>query len=209
MNYRRLFLQALFLFCEERGLATEKIASLSNISLREMNTKPAYSISNQQLEDIWKNIILLSKNKLVGFHFGTTMQIAALGVVGQVIQMSNNIKEALQHACSMIHLLTDFYTMQVEEKADLYSLSIESVAANFSLSVRTLQRKLKEDGVSYLQITEEVRKSLAIHYINKSSSSVKEISVILGYAQPSGFVRAFKNWTGKTPSEYKNFVEIH
>ena len=86
----------------------------------------------------------------------------------------------------------------------LYSLSIESVAGNFNISVRTLQRKLKEEGVSYLQIIEEVRKSLAIHYIKKSSSSVKEISAILGYSEPSGFVRAFKKWTGKTPSEYRN-----
>lgn len=332
MNYRRIFLQALFVFCEERGLDTKRLATLSGISLRELNTKPTFKITNQQLENIWKNIVQLSKNELVGLHFGATMQIAALGVVGQVIQMSNNVKEALQHACSMIHLLTDFYTMKVEEKAKtftitfqknngfdnfstaqnqmgdfliaftlyelkgllldnpkpikasfptykktydreyenilkcfikksdsyvlefrkeylqtkiitanyeiqslfieqinklqnptslnggfskrifnflvansyLYSLSIESVAGNFNISVRTLQRKLKEEGVSYLQIVEEVRKSFAIHYIKKSSSTVKEIAAILGYSEPSGFVRAFKKWTGKTPPEYRN-----
>lgn len=332
MNYRRIFLQALFVFCEERGLDTKRLATLSGISLRELNTKPTFKITNQQLENIWKNIVQLSKNELVGLHFGATMQIAALGVVGQVIQMSNNVKEALQHACSMIHLLTDFYTMKVEEKAKtftitfqknngfdnfstaqnqmgdfliaftlyelkgllldnpkpkkasfptykktydreyenilkcfikksdsyvlefrkeylqtkiitanyeiqslfieqinklqnptslnggfskrifnflvansyLYSLSIESVAGNFNISVRTLQRKLKEEGVSYLQIVEEVRKSFAIHYIKKSSSTVKEIAAILGYSEPSGFVRAFKKWTGKTPTEYRN-----
>jgi len=332
MNYRLVFLQALFLFCEQRGLDTEKLATLSSVSLGELNTKPTFKITNQQLENIWKNIVQVSNDELAGLHFGATMQVAALGVVGQVIQMSSNVREALEHACSMIHLLTDFYTMHLEEKAKtftitfekndgfdnfptarnqmgdfliaftlyelkglllenpqpinaifptykknyareyenilkclvkkgdsyvlefrkeylqtkiitanyqiqtllieqitklqnptslsggfskrifnfliansyLYSLSIESVAGNFNISVRTLQRKLKEEGVSYLQIIEEVRKSLAIHYIKKSSSSVKEISAILGYSEPSGFVRAFKKWTGKTPSEYRN-----
>jgi len=85
----------------------------------------------------------------------------------------------------------------------LYSLSIEAVAGNFNVSVRTLQRKLKDEGASYVQIAEEVRKSLAVHYMQNSNSSIKEISTILGYAEPSAFVRAFKKWTGKTPTEYR------
>lgn len=82
-------------------------------------------------------------------------------------------------------------------------MSIEAVAGNFNMSVRTLQRKLKEEGISYLVIVEEVRKTLAIHYIENSSSSVKEIAAIIGYSEPSAFVRAFKKWTGITPSAYR------
>lgn len=125
MNYRGIFLQALFLFCEERGLNTKQLASLSGISLRELHANPKFKISNQQLEVIWKNIVQLSKNELVGLHFGATMQIAALGVVGQVIQLSNNVKEALQHACSMVHLLTDLYTMRVDEKVKTFTITFE------------------------------------------------------------------------------------
>ena len=91
----------------------------------------------------------------------------------------------------------------------LFSLSIESVSSNFNISVRTLQRQLKLEGVSFLQIVEEVRKSLAINYITNSASSVKEISSILGYAESSAFVRAFKKWTGITPTEYRKSQIIH
>lgn len=306
--------------------------TFAGIKHQDLNTKSSFNISNVQMEIIWKNIIHLSKNELSGFHFGTSMQIAALGVVGQVIQMSSNVKEALRHACSMVHLLTDFYMLNVKEKENtftitfeklggysdtptaqdqmgdfllsfvlyelkglilenpmpihasfptfkkrhekeyeailgcpvkksenyilefkkeylknkiitanyeiqnlliekisllqnsstlkgglskrifnlliansyLFSLSIESVAGNFNISVRTLQRQLKQEGVSYIQIVEEVRKSLAIHYMSNSTSSVKEISGVLGYAEPSGFVRAFKKWTGKTPITFRN-----
>lgn len=60
-----------------------------------------------------------------------------------------------------------------------------------------------------MQIVEEVRKTLAIHYITTSPSSVKEISANLGFAEPSSFVRAFKKWLGKTQLEYKNNILVN
>lgn len=85
----------------------------------------------------------------------------------------------------------------------LFSISIDFVAAHFNISIRSLQRKLKQEGVSYNQIVEEVKKSLAIHYIEYGNSTVKVIAHMLGYAETSGFVRAFKKWTGKTPTQFK------
>jgi AraC-like DNA-binding protein len=84
----------------------------------------------------------------------------------------------------------------------LQALTLDSVAANFNLSNRSLQRKLKEEGVTYQQIVEEVRRKLAINYLT-SNYSIKDISHILGYNEQSAFVRAFKRWTNKTPMEYR------
>jgi AraC-like DNA-binding protein len=86
----------------------------------------------------------------------------------------------------------------------LHALSLEAVAANFNLSARSLQRKLKEEGVSYSDIVEEVRKTLAIHYINSGNYPIKDISHILGYNEQSAFLRAFKRWTGKTPKTFSD-----
>jgi AraC-like DNA-binding protein len=91
------------------------------------------------------------------------------------------------------HLLANSY---------LQSLTLDAVAANFNLSSRSLQRKLKEEGVTYQQIVEEVRRKLAINYLT-SNYSIKDISHILGYNEQSAFVRAFKRWTKKTPMEYR------
>ena len=106
MNYRRTFLQALFLFCEDRNIDVRIISSLSGVSIDELNAKANYDLTNKQLEDVWKHIVQLSGDELIGLHFGVTMQIGALNTVGQIIQTSNTVKEALQHACSLVHLNT-------------------------------------------------------------------------------------------------------
>jgi AraC-like DNA-binding protein len=80
--------------------------------------------------------------------------------------------------------------------------SLEQLAANFNTSPRSLQRKLQEEGVTYQEVADSIRKSLALHYLS-SGSPVKEISYILGYNELSAFSRAFKRWTGRTPVTYQ------
>lgn len=91
------------------------------------------------------------------------------------------------------HLLANSY---------LNTITLDDVASNFNMGARTLQRKLKNEGITFMEIVEEVRKNLAIKYLNKGDHQVKEIAYALGYQDPSGFVRAFKRWTGKKPSNY-------
>lgn len=79
---------------------------------------------------------------------------------------------------------------------------LREMAANLHLSVRTLQRKLKEEGVSYQQLAESVRKDLAIDYLRTGGQPIKRIGFMLGYNDPGAFTRAFKKWTGQTPQEY-------
>lgn len=79
-------------------------------------------------------------------------------------------------------------------------LSLDDVAANFNVSTRSLQRKLKEENVTFQELADAVRKALAVEYVKKGDHPIKEISHMLGYNELSAFSRAFKRWTGKTPS---------
>ena len=81
--------------------------------------------------------------------------------------------------------------------------SLEELAGNFNVSARTLQRRLQEEGLTYQQLAESVRKSLALHYLASGNYPVKEISYILGYNELSAFTRAFKRWTGRSPANYQ------
>lgn len=81
--------------------------------------------------------------------------------------------------------------------------TIEQVAANLNVSVRTLQRRLKEEGLTYKSVLDELRKEFAIEYLNNKNTSVKEIAYLLDYAESSSFIRSFKRWTGKSPSEFR------
>ncbi len=77
---------------------------------------------------------------------------------------------------------------------------IEQVAAALHMTSRTLRRKLEAEGTSYRRLLDEVRHALAVDYL-KSSMTVEAISDALGFTDAPSFRRAFRRWTGKSPSE--------
>jgi len=81
--------------------------------------------------------------------------------------------------------------------------SLEALAANLCLSVRSLQRKLREEGTSYQQVADAVRKKLALHYLQAGAHPLQDVAHLLGYAEFSAFSRAFKRWTGRSPAHYQ------
>ncbi|MGK0405254.1 MAG: AraC-like DNA-binding protein [Oleispira sp.] len=80
---------------------------------------------------------------------------------------------------------------------------IEEVASHLATSTRTLSRSLQEVRTSYQNILDEVRKEMAIEYLNTSSLPIEEIAALIGYNDPSNFRKAFKRWTGNPPSYYR------
>jgi len=78
-----------------------------------------------------------------------------------------------------------------------------SVANSLHMSVRTMHRKLTEVDQNFRSLLVEVRRGLAELYILDNSLTLTEISLLLGFSEPSSFSRAFKNWTGSAPSEVR------
>jgi len=83
------------------------------------------------------------------------------------------------------------------------NISDDSVAASLHMSVRTMHRKLAEANQNFRALLVEVRRSLAELYILDNSLTLTEISLLLGFSEPSSFSRAFKSWTGSAPSEIR------
>ena len=79
----------------------------------------------------------------------------------------------------------------------------EDTAKQLHMSPRTLQRKLAEAKTTYLQLVDDTRKDLALRYIEDPRRTVTDITFSLGFSQPSAFTRAFKRWTGLSPSDYR------
>lgn len=80
-------------------------------------------------------------------------------------------------------------------------ISLGAVAERLKTSERTLQRKLADEGVSFDALLDELRRDLALRYLADPKIAVAEVAYLLGYSEPSPFHRAFKRWTGKTPTE--------
>ena len=79
----------------------------------------------------------------------------------------------------------------------------EDAAKQLHMSPRTLQRKLAEANTTYLELLDDTRKDLALRYIEDPRRSITDITFSLGFSQPSAFTRAFKRWTGLSPSDYR------
>jgi len=81
--------------------------------------------------------------------------------------------------------------------------SIESMARELAMEPRTLRRRLEVQGTSYRQLLAEVRRALAIEYLQRTRMTTEEIASRLGYSDAANFRHAFARWTGKSPHEYR------
>lgn len=79
----------------------------------------------------------------------------------------------------------------------------EEVAVRLRLTPQTLRRRLREEGTSYQEIKDNIRRDAAIGYLSRPSLSIMEIAQLMGFSEPSTFHRAFKKWTGLTPGTYR------
>ncbi|GAA4883747.1 AraC family transcriptional regulator [Ferrimonas pelagia] len=80
---------------------------------------------------------------------------------------------------------------------------LEWVAEQLGLSVRTLRRHLAEEGTSYSQLKNDCRCEAARDHLNCPELSIHDVANLVGFDDPSPFIRAFRQWTGQTPGEYR------
>jgi len=79
--------------------------------------------------------------------------------------------------------------------------SMEIVSRKLGVSRQTLFRKLKTEGVTFEKILDDLRQRLAFHYVKEKKIPVNEASYLLGFSDPTSFSRAYKRWTGQSPSD--------
>ncbi len=84
--------------------------------------------------------------------------------------------------------------------------TLAGVADRLAMGVRTLQGHLRNEGLTYQNLLDEVRKELAQRHLRDPFLSTTDIAYLLGYAEPSVFFRSFKKWTGQTPGAYRQLA---
>ena len=77
------------------------------------------------------------------------------------------------------------------------------VARKVALSSRTLQRRLKDQGLDFKKLVDDTRHRFSLNYLKDPQHTMTEIAYLLGYSEVSAFNRAFKRWTGSTPVSHR------
>lgn len=85
--------------------------------------------------------------------------------------------------------------------------SFADVAAMLYMSESSLRRRLQAEETSYQAIKDEVRCQVAIDKLLHEDARVADLAELLGFTEPSSFVRSFKGWTGYTPKAYRDRVQ--
>lgn len=114
-----------------------------------------------------------------------------------------------EHAQKLMISLEQSKTVRGQVEAALMPLlhtqdtGMDSIAGMLGMSRQTLYRRLKDEGVTFEQVFDELRHQMAVHYLNGKKTTVYETATLLGFSDASAFSRAFKRWTGTSPKSLK------
>ena len=84
--------------------------------------------------------------------------------------------------------------------------SISSVARAIGLTPRTLLRRLTEEGTTFRDELEAVRREQALAYLRETTLSMTQLACLLDFNTVASFHRAFRRWIGMTPGDYRRKV---
>jgi AraC-like DNA-binding protein len=99
------------------------------------------------------------------------------------------------------------FTAQVREKLaatmDGAVPSMAHISRALGTSPRSLHRRLADEGSRFNDLLDEVRRQFAERYLARPRLAVSEVAYLVGFNDPSAFFKAFRRWTGVSPSEYR------
>ncbi|WP_432754233.1 AraC family transcriptional regulator [Pseudomonas sp. WMBT8] len=103
--------------------------------------------------------------------------------------------------------------IQAVERAisrDLQGSQLEKVARDLNMSGRTLRRRLTDHGLTFEALLEQVRRSRTMGLLGNPGLSIERITQEVGYSDVRSFRRAFKRWTGLSPSAFRGMpTDLH
>ncbi len=90
------------------------------------------------------------------------------------------------------------------KEGDIFNIpNSENICKQLGISEQTLRRKLSLEGISYQQIKDNLRQDLANKLLSNRALNIAHISKQLNFSEPRAFTRAYKQWSGLTPKEYR------
>lgn len=131
-------------------------------------------------------------------------------------QMELPIQQADETLASYLDRLAEQKLRELEEKTWTGKVSralwtelssgaptLERIASILSVSPRSLQRFLNEEGTSFRQVLEDLRRRMSAHLLNRKGIAASEVAFLLGYADPTSFHHAFRRWHRTSPRSYR------
>ena len=91
----------------------------------------------------------------------------------------------------------------IERRLETGEYALPHVAVALGMSERTLRRRLRDAGLSYRALLDEVRRDVALALVEKEQGNLTAIAQRVGFADTTAFARAFRRWTGSAPQAFR------
>ncbi|MEO6699639.1 MAG: helix-turn-helix transcriptional regulator, partial [Paraperlucidibaca sp.] len=124
-------------------------------------------------------------------------QLAALAAA----RCREELQHAQQHAQPQADFIAKVLVLLKQEMAA--SNAQEAIASALHMTTRTLHRRLEQHGLRFKTLLDELRHQSALEQLRAQHLSMADVALALGYSDQANFVRAFKRWTGQTPSQFQ------
>lgn len=118
-DQQRQFILAFCGYAALRDLPVDQLTQRSEVDIQKLMNNSDYTISRDQMHQLIRYAAEASGDDSFGIHFGESLQLGALGVVGEIIKSSKTVGEAIRVAASLTPLITDLFTMEVMADQDI------------------------------------------------------------------------------------------
>jgi AraC-like DNA-binding protein len=127
-----------------------------------------------------------------------------LSIAKKSLDYENNLDELSNYRFGQIgktyvQVVEDFLNKHLDDS----NLNLAQAAAVCGISERALQRIFDDYGKSFTAFLSELKKARSIELLENSEMKIASIARSLGYLNTSNYCRAFRNWTGRSPSQYR------
>lgn len=109
-----------------------------------------------------------------------------------------------RHEAALPADMTDVIRQRLRAAANRTRIDKRQVAQMLAIHRRTLSRRLKAEGTSFRLVADETRFGIAKQLLSDTTMSLAQISAALEFSEPAAFTRAFRRWSGTTPSAWRN-----
>jgi AraC-like DNA-binding protein len=132
----------------------------------------------------------------------------------RLVHTSGSLQEFLKNAVYGLIELTDKPSSTTAAIRSLIKLdfsegvpSFEQMASSLHMSESSLRRRLLKEDNSYQNIKDQVRCEIALEHLRREDTRINDLAELLGFTEPSSFVRSFRGWMGVTPKVYRDSLK--
>lgn len=180
---------------------------LSRFAPREVHLEHAPPVDPKPLERLFRAPIryLQPTNRLIIARVDTA-RVLRQEDPGLIATLERHVRDLIGDTGSLAHPAAGTSLAAravIGATLGLSSVSLERIAAALHLGPRTLQRQLAVEGTSLRALLNSVRRERAGHLLSQPGARVGQVAQSLGYGDPTAFWRAYRGWTGESPSKVK------